>query len=252
MRYGNQWLFVSFAGKVHPVDVSGPEVALRRAVVAVQRRRARRVVAHRRHAAPRRAPAQRAALRAHASRRRATRTRSRARRCGSTTSRRSRRAGARRAAQPGRDDLRLSDRRRPRLGVAVQPPLGLGARQPSRRPAVGFIQVTQDDAPLLVTASQFFGSLGVYDAPERRASCAACSRPGGRATCCSRRGADRDAMSVLAVDPAAAADRARARCRCCSAGRPSHKLRDVARFRARARGLRSAAAAVDRAGRRAR
>jgi len=29
---------------------------------------------------------------------------------------------------------------------------------------VGFIQVTQDDAPLLVTASQFFGSLGVYDA----------------------------------------------------------------------------------------
>jgi hypothetical protein len=31
-------------------------------------------------------------------------------------------------------------------------------------PAVGFIQVTQDDAPLLLTASQFFGSIGVYDA----------------------------------------------------------------------------------------
>lgn len=29
---------------------------------------------------------------------------------------------------------------------------------------VGFIQVTQDEAPLLLTASQFFGSLGVYDA----------------------------------------------------------------------------------------
>lgn len=28
---------------------------------------------------------------------------------------------------------------------------------------VGFIQVTQDDAPLLLTASQFFGSIGVYD-----------------------------------------------------------------------------------------
>jgi methylamine dehydrogenase heavy chain len=30
--------------------------------------------------------------------------------------------------------------------------------------AVGFIQVTQDEQPLLFTASQFFGSLGVYDA----------------------------------------------------------------------------------------
>lgn len=29
---------------------------------------------------------------------------------------------------------------------------------------VGFIQVTQDEAPLLLTASQFFGSIGVYDA----------------------------------------------------------------------------------------
>jgi methylamine dehydrogenase heavy chain len=29
---------------------------------------------------------------------------------------------------------------------------------------VGFIQVTQDDAPLLLTASQYFGSIGVYDA----------------------------------------------------------------------------------------
>ena len=29
---------------------------------------------------------------------------------------------------------------------------------------VGYIQVTQDESPLLVTASQFFGSLGVYDA----------------------------------------------------------------------------------------
>ena len=26
MRYGNQWLFVSFDGKVYPVDVSGPEI----------------------------------------------------------------------------------------------------------------------------------------------------------------------------------------------------------------------------------
>lgn len=31
-------------------------------------------------------------------------------------------------------------------------------------PLVGYIVVTQDDAPLLVTASQFSGSLGVYDA----------------------------------------------------------------------------------------
>lgn len=31
-------------------------------------------------------------------------------------------------------------------------------------PAIGFIQVTQDERPLLITASQFFGSLGVYDA----------------------------------------------------------------------------------------
>ena len=30
--------------------------------------------------------------------------------------------------------------------------------------AVGFIQVTQDDAPLLLTASQYSGSIGVYDA----------------------------------------------------------------------------------------
>ncbi len=30
--------------------------------------------------------------------------------------------------------------------------------------AVGFIQVTQDEAPLLLTASQYFGSIGVYDA----------------------------------------------------------------------------------------
>ncbi len=30
--------------------------------------------------------------------------------------------------------------------------------------AVGFIQVTQDDTPLLLTASQYFGSIGVYDA----------------------------------------------------------------------------------------
>jgi len=34
--------------------------------------------------------------------------------------------------------------------------------------AVGFIQVTQDDAPLLVTASQYFGSIGVYDAVSGR------------------------------------------------------------------------------------
>lgn len=31
-------------------------------------------------------------------------------------------------------------------------------------PLVGYIAVTQDDAPLLVTASQFSGSLGIYDA----------------------------------------------------------------------------------------
>jgi methylamine dehydrogenase heavy chain len=34
--------------------------------------------------------------------------------------------------------------------------------------AVGFIQVTQDDTPLLLTASQYFGSIGVYDAMSGR------------------------------------------------------------------------------------
>jgi methylamine dehydrogenase heavy chain len=33
---------------------------------------------------------------------------------------------------------------------------------------VGFIQVTQDERPLLLTASQYFGSLGVYDALDGR------------------------------------------------------------------------------------
>jgi methylamine dehydrogenase heavy chain len=33
---------------------------------------------------------------------------------------------------------------------------------------IGFIQVTQDDAPLLLTASQYFGSIGVYDGQSGR------------------------------------------------------------------------------------
>ena len=98
--------------------------------------------------------------------------------------------------------------------------------------AVSPIQVTQDDAPLLFTASQFSGSLGVYDAHERRLPAA--RRPTGWtsdvlvAPWTGRGGA----MNVLRRSRVCSSSLRASRWRCCSPVAAAHKLRDVGAFRA--------------------
>jgi methylamine dehydrogenase heavy chain len=161
VRYADQWIFVSFAGKVHAVDVSGPEIRFGEPWaltgesaeadswrtggmqhLAVHQRTGRLyALMHRGGPGTHKDPGEEVWVYNAASHKRLGR-------------------------------LKLRNPGVTLYGFPVQ--IGQDWVWPFNRlsawaldtfaPAdVGFIQVTQDDAPLLVTASQFFGSIGVYD-----------------------------------------------------------------------------------------
>jgi methylamine dehydrogenase heavy chain len=162
VRYGNEWLFVSFDGKVHPVDASGEDfrVAATWSLFDDADREAQWRVGGNQH------------LAVHAA---SGRLYSLVHRGGPDTHK-----------DPGEEvwvyDLRT--RRRVERIVLRSPgftvygfPIAFGQRWPrpfnrlsdwlldTFAPAmVSHIQVTQDAQPLLVTASQFSGGLGLYDA----------------------------------------------------------------------------------------
>ncbi len=161
VRAGNQWLFVSFEGVIHPIDVSGGEIRAGEpwSLFSDADRKETWRVGGMQHLAVHQASERLYAL-VH-------------------------RGGPDTHKQEGEEvwiyDV-PSKRRVERVklvnsGLTIYGfPLELGPdwAAPLRRAAdwllslapaaVGFIQVTQDDAPLLITASQFSGSLGVYDA----------------------------------------------------------------------------------------
>ena len=162
VRYGGQWLFVSFDGKIHPVDVSGPEIGFGEpwSLIGDPDREQSWRIGGMQHLAVHQRSGRLYAL--------------------------MHRGGPDTHKEPGEEvwvfDI-ASHRRLARIkllnpGVTIYGfPIALGTTWPAPfnriwtvlldtfAPAlVGFIQVTQDDAPLLLTASQFFGSIGVYDA----------------------------------------------------------------------------------------
>ena len=162
VRYGNKWVFVSFDGIVHTVDVSGPDVRFGEPwpLLSTADHEQSWRIGGMQHLAVHQRSGRLYAL-VH-------------------------RGGPDTHKEPGEEvwiyDLaahkRLSrvELRNPGLTVYGFP-IQVGSRWvwPFGRafdwlvntfapPAIGFIQVTQDDKPLLVTASQFFGSLGIYDA----------------------------------------------------------------------------------------
>jgi len=162
VRYGNQWLFVSFEGKVHPVDVSGPQIRFGEvwSLATDAERSERWRIGGLQHSAVHQQTGRFYAL--------------------------MHRGGPDTHKDPGEEvwiyDL-ASHRRLDRVklvnpGLTVYGfPIEVGRTWiwPFNRlpdwlidtfapAAIAAIQVTQDDAPLLVTASQYTGSLGVYDA----------------------------------------------------------------------------------------
>ncbi len=161
VRYGNQWLFVSFEGKVHPVDVSGLEVRFGEPWSLLT-------------GADRAATWRIGGLQHLAVHQRTGRLYSLMHRGGTDTHK-----------DPGEEVWIYDLKSRQRVGRVklVNPgvtiygfPVAVGRTWiwPFNRmndwvlntfvpAAVGQIQVTQDDAPLLFTASQFTGSIGVYD-----------------------------------------------------------------------------------------
>jgi hypothetical protein len=161
VRHGDEWLFVSFEGRVHPVDVSGDEPAFGESwslfdeadradswrvggtqPLAVHRASGRLfALVHRGGPDTHKEPGEEVWVYDLASRRRTQR-------------------------------IELQYPGLTYLGAAIEP--GPGAPRPLRAlfdwalgalvPAmVGQIEVTPDTAPLLVTATQMSGSLGVYD-----------------------------------------------------------------------------------------
>jgi methylamine dehydrogenase heavy chain len=166
VRYGNQWLFVSFEGQVHPVDVSGPQLRFGSvwSLVTDAERGENWRIGGLQHSAVHQKTGRFYAL--------------------------MHRGGPDTHKDPGTEvwiyDL-ASHRRRQRVkllnpGLTVYGfPVQFGRHWvwpfnhlsdwllDTFAPAeVTAIQVTQDDAPLLFTASQFSGSLGVYDAVSGR------------------------------------------------------------------------------------
>jgi methylamine dehydrogenase heavy chain len=162
VRWGDQWIFVSFEGVVHPVDVSGPEIRFGEPwslVGAADREDSWRIGGLQHLAVHQRSGRLYALMH---------------------------RGGPDTHKQTGEEvwiyDL-ISDKRVERVklrnpGLTIYGfPVEFGGGWP--RPfnhlsdwlidvfapaAVGQIQVTQGDRPLLFTAAQFSGSLGVYDA----------------------------------------------------------------------------------------
>jgi methylamine dehydrogenase heavy chain len=162
VRYRDQWLFVSFDGRVHPIDVSGAEIAFGEpwSLCTEAERAATWKIGGLQHLAVHEKTGRLYSL-VH-------------------------RGGPDTHKEPGEEIwvYDLATRRRVErielvnpgvtiYGFAIEP--GRSWVWPFNRlfdwaldtfaPAsVGQIQVTQDDQPLLFTASQFSGSVGVYDA----------------------------------------------------------------------------------------
>jgi methylamine dehydrogenase heavy chain len=161
VRYGNQWLFVSFAGKVYSVDVSGAEIRFGEpwALTGESEQRDGWRIGGMQHLAAHQRSGRLYAL--------------------------MHQGGPDTHKEPGEEvwiyDI-ASHKRLARVklrnpGVTIYGfPVEVGSDWvwPFNRlsawaldtfapAAVGFIQVTPDESPLLVTASQFFGSIGVYD-----------------------------------------------------------------------------------------
>lgn len=162
VRHGETWLFVSFAGMVHPLDVSGsePRGGTPWSLFSDAERADTWRIGGGQPFALHRASGRFYAL-VH-------------------------RGGPDTHKEPGEEVwvYDLASRRRLQRIALVNPGLtiygfpisfpGAGGRLfdwllDTFAPAlVGYIEVTQDDAPLLVTSSQFSGSLGVYDARDGR------------------------------------------------------------------------------------
>ena len=161
VRYGNQWLFVSFDGKLYSVDVSGADVTFAppwSLVSDLDRQQSWRIGGMQHLAVHERTGRLYALMH---------------------------RGGADTHKEPGEEvwmyDLATRNRvgrvelRNPGLTIYGFPiDVGRTWVWPFNRmfdwaldtfapAAVGFIQVTQDETPLLVTASQYFGSIAVYD-----------------------------------------------------------------------------------------
>jgi methylamine dehydrogenase heavy chain len=162
VRTGNQWIFASFEGKVYSVDVSGPQLRFAEpwSLLSDADREQSWRIGGMQHLAVHRATGRLYTL--------------------------MHRGGPDTHKEPGEEVwvYDLATRRRVARVELLNPgltvyglPIEIGRHWawPFNRafgwllntfaPAtVGFIQVTQDGAPLLLTASQFFGSIGVYDA----------------------------------------------------------------------------------------
>ncbi|MDX2169617.1 MAG: amine dehydrogenase large subunit [Deltaproteobacteria bacterium] len=158
VRVGSTWLFVSFDGIIHPVDLSGPEPSFGPtwSLFNADERAEKWRIGGMQHLAVHRGTKRLYAL-VHRGERDTHK-------------------------EPGEEVwvYDLADGRRLQRVALVNPgftiygfPIafgGVGGRlfdwlmDSFAPPLVGFITVTQDDAPLLVTSSQFSGSLGVYDA----------------------------------------------------------------------------------------
>jgi methylamine dehydrogenase heavy chain len=162
VRYGERWLFVSFAGNVHSMDVSGDEIRFDEvwSLLDEQDRNASWRIGGKQHLAAHEATGRLYSL--------------------------MHQGGPDTHKDPGSEiwvyDLKTRKRiqrielRNPGLTVYGFPiEIGKDWIWPFNRlgdwllytfapPVVGYVQVTQDDEPLLLTASQFSGSIGVYDA----------------------------------------------------------------------------------------
>lgn len=161
VRWGDQWLFVSFEGRIHPVDVGAPELGFAEpwSLLSDADREQSWRVGGMQHLAVHQASGRLYVL-VH-------------------------RGGRDTHKEPGEEVWMYDLAQRRRIGrielrnpglTIYGFPIAFGASWPApfnrlsgwlidlvAPAAVGFIQVTQDDAPLLVTASQFTGSLGIYD-----------------------------------------------------------------------------------------